>query len=58
MGYSIGGTAAVQIGAHPGVVTTVSIHEHSATSDLHGPLLQTTGTGTAPWESPQRKHWR
>ena len=44
MGYSIGGTAAVQVGAHPSVMTTVSIHGHSATSALHGPLLQTTGT--------------
>jgi len=44
MGYSIGGTAAVQVGEHPAVVTTVSIHGHSATSALHGPLFQTTGT--------------
>jgi len=44
MGYSIGGTAAVQVGAHPSVITTVSIHGHSATSELHGPMLQTTGT--------------
>jgi len=44
MGYSIGGTAAVQVGAHPSVITTVSIHGHNATSALHGPLFQTTGT--------------
>jgi dienelactone hydrolase len=44
MGYSIGGTAAVQVGAHPNVATTISIHGHSATSALHGPLFQTTGT--------------
>jgi hypothetical protein len=44
MGYSIGGTAAVLVGAHASVVTTVSIHGHDAQSALHGPLLQTTGT--------------
>jgi hypothetical protein len=44
MGYSIGGTAAVQVGAHPAVITTVSIHGHNATAALHGPLFQTTGT--------------
>ncbi len=44
MGYSIGGTAAVNVGAHPSVMTTVSIHGHNTMSALHGPLLQTTGT--------------
>jgi hypothetical protein len=44
MGYSIGGTAAVLVGAHPSVITTVSIHGHAADAALHGPLLQTTGT--------------
>lgn len=44
MGYSIGGTAAVIVGEHPSVITTVSIHGHTAESGLHGPLLQTTGT--------------
>jgi hypothetical protein len=44
MGYSIGGTAAMLVGAHPGVITTVSIHGHTASAALHGPLLQTTGT--------------
>lgn len=44
MGYSVGGTAAVEIGEHEAVATTVSIHGHIATSDLHGPMLQTSGT--------------
>lgn len=44
MGYSVGGTAAVEVGAHEAVATTVSIHGHTATSALHGPLLQTSGT--------------
>ena len=45
MGYSVGGTSAVQLGGHAAVATTVSIHGHTATSNIHGPLLQTTGTG-------------
>lgn len=44
MGYSVGGTAAVEVGAHEAVATTVSIHGHIATSALHGPMLQTSGT--------------
>jgi hypothetical protein len=44
MGYSVGGTAAVEIGGDPAVATTVSIHGHVATSAMHGPLLQTSGT--------------
>jgi dienelactone hydrolase len=44
MGYSVGGTSAVQLGGHPAVATTVSIHGHTAMSAMHGPLLQTTGT--------------
>jgi hypothetical protein len=43
MGYSVGGTAAVEIGEHAAVATVVSIHGHDATSALHGPLLQTSG---------------
>jgi len=43
MGYSVGGTSAVQLGGHAAVATTVSIHGHTATSAMHGPLLQTTG---------------
>ncbi len=43
MGYSVGGTAAVEIGGDPSVATTVSIHGHVATSAMHGPLLQTSG---------------
>ena len=44
MGYSVGGTSAVQLGGHAAVATTVSIHGHTASSNMHGPLLQTTGT--------------
>jgi dienelactone hydrolase len=44
MGYSVGGTSAVQLGGHEAVATTVSIHGHTAQSAMHGPLLQTTGT--------------
>ena len=45
MGYSVGGTAAVEIGGHASVATTVSIHGHTAKAALHGPLLQTSATG-------------
>jgi hypothetical protein len=44
MGFSVGGTAAVQLGGDPAVATVVSIHGHSATAALHGTMLQTTGT--------------
>lgn len=44
MGFSVGGTAAVEIGGHDAVATVVSIHGHRATAELHGPMLQTTGT--------------
>jgi hypothetical protein len=44
MGFSVGGTSAVQLGGHAAVATVVSIHGHTATAALHGPLLQTTGT--------------
>jgi hypothetical protein len=44
MGYSVGGTAAVELGSHEAVATTVSIHGHIATAALHGPMLQTSGT--------------
>lgn len=43
MGYSVGGTAAVELGGDPAIATTVSIHGHTATSAMHGPLLQTSG---------------
>jgi dienelactone hydrolase len=43
MGYSVGGTAAVEIGGHAAVATTVSIHGHVASSAMKGPLLQTSG---------------
>jgi len=44
MGYSVGGTSAVEIGGSAAVAATVSIHGHKASAALHGPLLQTTGT--------------
>lgn len=44
MGFSVGGTSAVQLGGDPHVFTVVSIHGHEATAALHGPMLQTTGT--------------
>jgi hypothetical protein len=44
MGFSVGGTSAVQLGGDPAVATVVSIHGHTATAELHGPMLQTTGT--------------
>lgn len=43
MGYSVGGTAAVEIGGHEAVATVVSIHGHTATAALHGTMLQTSG---------------
>jgi hypothetical protein len=45
MGFSVGGTSAVEVGGDAAVLTVVSIHGHTATSDLHGTMLQTTGTG-------------
>ncbi|MBN1759620.1 MAG: hypothetical protein JW863_14935 [Chitinispirillaceae bacterium] len=44
MGFSVGGTSAVQLGADQAVFTVVSIHGHTADTSLHGPMLQTTGT--------------
>jgi hypothetical protein len=44
MGFSVGGTSAVEIGGHESVATVVSIHGHRATAELHGTMLQTTGT--------------
>ncbi len=44
MGFSVGGTAAVEIGGDPAVATVVSIHGHTASAALHGTMLQTTGT--------------
>jgi len=44
MGFSVGGTSAVEIGGDPAVATVVSIHGHTASADLHGTMLQTTGT--------------
>jgi len=45
MGFSVGGTAAVEIGGDAAVMTIVSIHGHRASADLHGTMLQTSGTG-------------
>ena len=44
MGYSVGGTAAVDIGGHKSITTVVSIHGHSAEAELHGTLLLMGGT--------------
>jgi dienelactone hydrolase len=44
MGFSVGGTSAVEIGGHASIATVVSIHGHTASAELHGTLLQTTGT--------------
>lgn len=44
MGYSVGGTGAVDIGEHEAIVTVVSIHGHSAEAELHGTLLLLGGT--------------
>lgn len=44
MGFSVGGTSAVEVGGDPAVLTVVSIHGHRASADLHGTMLQTTGT--------------
>ncbi|HWA74620.1 MAG TPA: alpha/beta hydrolase [Polyangiaceae bacterium] len=44
MGFSVGGTSAVQLGGEQAVATVVSIHGHNASAALHGPMLQTTGT--------------
>lgn len=45
MGFSVGGTAAVELGGDEAVLTVVSIHGHTASAALHGTMLQTTGTG-------------
>lgn len=44
MGYSVGGTGAVEIGGHEAIVTVVSIHGHGAEGDLDGTLLLMGGT--------------
>lgn len=44
MGYSVGGTGAVDIGGHEAIKTVVSIHGHSAKAELHGTLLLLGGT--------------
>jgi dienelactone hydrolase len=44
MGYSVGGTGAVDIGGHKAITTVISIHGHSAKAELHGTLLLLGGT--------------
>ncbi|MBN2526303.1 MAG: alpha/beta hydrolase [Deltaproteobacteria bacterium] len=44
MGFSVGGTAAVDVGEHEAVATVVSIHGHTSDAALHGTLFQTSGT--------------
>ena len=44
MGYSVGGTGAVDIGGHKAIITVISIHGHSAEAELHGTLLLLGGT--------------
>lgn len=44
MGFSVGGTSAVEVGGEASILTVVSIHGHTATAELHGTMLQTTGT--------------
>lgn len=44
MGYSVGGTGAVDIGGHSAITTVISIHGHSAEAELHGTLLLLGGT--------------
>ena len=56
MGYSVGGTGAVEIGGHEAIATVVAIHGHQAEGDLHAPLLLVGGTedlnGNASWLAP------
>jgi dienelactone hydrolase len=44
MGYSVGGTGAIEVGGHEAIATVVSIHGHQATGDLHSPVLLIGGT--------------
>jgi hypothetical protein len=44
MGYSIGGTASVELSSHKAIMTTVVIHGHNTKGDPHGPVLMITGT--------------
>jgi dienelactone hydrolase len=44
MGFSVGGTSAVEMGGEDSVITVVSIHGHKAEAALHGTMLQTSGT--------------
>jgi dienelactone hydrolase len=53
MGYSVGGTGAVDIGGHQAITTVVSIHGHSAEAALHGTLLLLGGTNDVMRDSGQ-----
>ncbi len=44
MGYSVGATGSIEIGGHAALATVVAIHGHSATGDLHTPVLMLGGT--------------
>jgi dienelactone hydrolase len=44
MGYSVGGTGAIEVGEHEAIATVVSIHGHEATGELHSPVLLIGGT--------------
>lgn len=44
MGYSVGGTGSIEIGGHAAIATVVAIHGHSATGNLHSPVLMLGGT--------------
>jgi dienelactone hydrolase len=44
MGYSVGGTGAVDIGGHEAITTIISIHGHGAEAELHGTLPLLGGT--------------
>lgn len=44
MGYSVGATGSIEIGGHEAIATVVAIHGHSATGNLHSPVLMLGGT--------------
>ena len=44
MGYSLGGGAAVGVGGHPNVVTTIAMHPAPGFGKLNGPILLFSGT--------------
>ncbi len=52
MGFSVGGTAAVNLGAKEEIFTTVSIHGHDLVPDLKGPMLQLNGSADVSFGQP------